>query len=324
MHDGLVSAMVDRMIEHLADELGVLLRRELVASGVSDNAIRRLMRAGVLVRLRHGVYALTSLWSRASERQRHLMLARGVTTLYGDDVALSHTSAALAYGAPDWRVPMDLVHLTDLFAAGERTQARVRHHHGTCRVMDVTRIHGHWITSPTRTALDAASILDRDPAVCVLDWFLRSRLTTAEALSTMLCARQEWPDHIDLTLKVDHAKPGSESVGESRTRLLLGDLGLPAPVLQMEVHEADGRLVGIVDFAWPEHGVIVEFDGAEKYHRYRRPGETIEQMVLREKRREDRIRELTGWVVIRISWADLADPAGLRARLQRHLRSTAA
>ncbi|MBC9731773.1 type IV toxin-antitoxin system AbiEi family antitoxin domain-containing protein [Nocardioides marmotae] len=312
------------MIEHLADDLGVVLRRDLVAAGVNDNAIKRLMRGGVLVRLRHGVYALTSLWSAASGRQRHLMLARGVMTLYGDDVALSHTSAALAYGAPDWQVPTDLVHLTNLFAAGERTQARVRHHRGTCRVQDLARMHGHWITSPARTALDSASILDRDAAVCVLDWFLRQRLTTTAELSMILAGRYDWADHLGLTLKVDHARDGSDSVGETRTRLILGDLGLPAPVLQMEVYDVDGRLAGIVDFAWPEHGVIVEFDGAEKYHRYRRPGETIEQMVLREKRREDRIRELTGWVVIRISWADLANPAALRARLERYLRAAAA
>lgn len=312
------------MIEHLADDLGVVLRRDLVAAGVNDNAIRRLRQGGVLVRLRHGVYALTTLWRAASGRQRHLMLARGVMTLYGDDVALSHTSAALAYGAPDWRVPTDLVHLTDLFSAGERTRARVRHHHGSCSVLDVTRRDGHWITSPTRTALDAASVLDRDPAVCILDWFLRKRLTTIAELATALASRRVWPDHLGLALKADHAAYGADSVGETRTRLLIGDLGLPEPVLQWDVHDVDGSLVGIVDLAWPEHGVLLEFDGEEKYHRYRRPGETIEQMVMREKRREDKIRELTGWVVIRISWADLASPQALYSRLARHLRPAAA
>lgn len=312
------------MIEHLVDDLGVVLRRDLVTAGINDTAIGRLLRGGVLVRMRHGVYALTSLWSAASDRQRHLMLARGVMTLYGDDVALSHTSAALAHGAPDWRVPTDVVHLTSLFAVGERTQARVRHHQGTCRAQDLSRYQGHWITSPLRTALDAASILPREPAVCVLDWFLRKELVTPAEITEALTVRREWPDHLDLVLKSSLARVGSDSVGETRSRLIFGDLGLPEPILQMEVHDLSGRLVGIVDFAWPEHGVIVEFDGAEKYHRYRRPGETIEQMVVREKRREDRIRELTGWLVIRISWADLADPAALRARLQRYLRPAAA
>ena len=81
--------------------------------------------------------------------------------------------------------------------------------------------------------------------------------------------------------------------------------------------------MGIVDFAWPEHRLIVEFDGLEKYYRHRRPGETIEQMVLREKAREDRIRELTGWTVVRITWADLARPELLVARLRRFMAQAA-
>lgn len=324
MRGAATSVNVVSMIEHLADDLGVILRRDLAQAGINDTAIGRFRRSGVLVRMRHGVYALAQAWTAADEYQRHMMLSRGVMTLYGDDVALSHTSAALTYGAPGWRVPTDLVHLTDLYSAGERVQARVRHHQGVCSVHDISRRDRHWITSPLRTALDAAAILDRDPAVCVLDWFLRNQLTTADELAGGLARREVWPDHLSLVLKVDHARFGSDSVGESRTRLLLGDLGLPEPVLQLEIHDADGVLIGKVDFAWPEHGVVLEFDGQEKYHRFRRPGETIEQMVLREKRREDRIREATGWIVIRISWADLANPAALLARLGRHLRPSAA
>ena len=81
--------------------------------------------------------------------------------------------------------------------------------------------------------------------------------------------------------------------------------------------------MGIVDFAWPEHRLIVEFDGREKYHRHRRPGESIEEMVMREKTREDRIRELTGWTVVRITWADLARPELLVARLRRFMAKAA-
>jgi len=81
--------------------------------------------------------------------------------------------------------------------------------------------------------------------------------------------------------------------------------------------------VARVDFAWPELKVIVEFDGAEKYHRYRLPGETIEQMVMREKRREDLIREATGWIVIRITWADLGTPIATSRRIRRAMAKAA-
>ena len=58
----------------------------------------------------------------------------------------------------------------------------------------------------------------------------------------------------------------------------------------------------------------VEFDGREKYTRYLRDGETVTDAVLREKRREERVRELTGWICVRIAWAELADP-----RRSRHV-----
>ena len=46
-------------------------------------------------------------------------------------------------------------------------------------------------------------------------------------------------------------------------------------------------------------------------------------MVLREKTREDRIRELTGWTVVRITWADLVRPDLLVVRLRRFMARAA-
>ena len=68
---------------------------------------------------------------------------------------------------------------------------------------------------------------------------------------------------------------------------------------------------------------MLEFDGAIKYHRFRRPGESLEEMVMREKGREDLLRELTGWTMIRITWADLARPAEPAARIRRAIQMPA-
>ena len=311
------------MLEHLASPIGVLLRRDMVAAGLDDRAILHRKRAGQIVPLRHGAYALATAWQTADGRTRHLMLSEAVLGLFREDVALSHVSAAITYGAPDWQVPLGEAHLTSLHRIGERNRARVRHHRGELGVLDVTRSEGHWITTPTRTALDTASILTRDAAVCVLDWFIEQGTTSLPELRSTLDARDAWRDHLDLTYKLSLAVAGSQSVGETRSRLLFGDHGLPSPVLQLKIHEPGGRLVGIVDFAWPEHRLIVEFDGREKYHRHRRHGESIEEMVMREKTREDRIRELTGWTVVRITWADLARPELLVARLRRFMAKAA-
>ncbi len=315
--------MLGRMIEHLFDEHGVTLRRDPVATGVHDQAILRLRRSGSLLRVRHGVYVDPMRWETASPQLRHLMLSRGVLRMYGDDVALSHTSAAMAYGAPDWAIPLKDVHLTDLYSAGERRQASVHHHQGVCDVHDVRRLGGHWITTPVRTALDAASVLPRSPAVVLLDHFLHAGLLTKADLALSLSRRQQWSSHLDVLLKVDESQVGSESVGESRARLLFQDHGLATPVLQLEIHDDAGALIGRADFAWPSQRLIVEFDGMTKYHRLRRPGETVEQAVVREKLREDRMRD-EGWTVLRMTWWDLEHPGPFVGRLQSRLARPAA
>jgi very-short-patch-repair endonuclease len=75
-------------------------------------------------------------------------------------------------------------------------------------------------------------------------------------------------------------------------------------------------LVGRVDFAWPELKVFVEFDGKEKYLKYRKEGESVIDAVRREKRREEDICRATGWRCIRLTWADLYHPERTCARIR--------
>jgi len=91
------------------------------------------------------------------------------------------------------------------------------------------------------------------------------------------------------------------------------------PDLQFHVYDEYGRLLGIVDFAWPEHRVFGEFDGKIKYGRLLKEGEDPGEVVFQEKRREDLIRELTGWRCIRIVWSDLYVPERTALRIRRLL-----
>lgn len=306
-------------LEHFSDENGIVLRRHLVALGIDDKAIRRAIDSGRIVRLRAGAYALAAIWEAADAVARHRLTASAVRLVYDEGVALSHVSACLEYGAPTWQLDLSRVHLTSLDGRGERTAAGVVHHRGSCGVLDVTRDEQGWITAPTRTALDTACSLSQEPAVVLLDWFLHEGLTTKDELELGRTAMHRWPDSLSLRRAVQLADGSAESVGESRFRLLCRRFRLPAPIAQYEIRHPNGKLAGRVDFAWPEHRLIVEFDGREKYHRFRRPGESLEEAIMREKDREDLLRELTGWRVVRITWADLARPAETIARLRRAL-----
>ncbi|MCW2782541.1 MAG: hypothetical protein JWR35_2990 [Marmoricola sp.] len=78
-------------------------------------------------------------------------------------------------------------------------------------------------------------------------------------------------------------------------------------------------LVGVTDMAWPERKLLGEFDGKIKYGRLLKPGQEPGDVVFAEKRREDRLREITGWQMVRLVWSDLEDAAYTASRIRRML-----
>ena len=291
----------------IADSHGVLLRREAVAAGIDDAALWRHVQQGTIVRLRQGAYCLRGAYLAASERERHLLLCRAVMRLYRDHVALSHGSSCLVQGAPAFGLDLGSVHLTHMVGNGRR-QARVVHHAGELRVGDLRRHRGWWVTTPARAVFEVTCVAGSEAGLVQANHFLHTGQTTPEELASYFDSHREWPGSLSQHTVSLLAAAKIESVGESRCQWCFWTQGLPLPEPQFEIRHPDGTLAARVDFAWPRHKVIVEFDGEEKYHRFRRKGETIEQMVMREKKREDLIRRLTGWTVIRLTWRDLQFP----------------
>jgi hypothetical protein len=106
----------------------------------------------------------------------------------------------------------------------------------------------------------------------------------------------------------------SGSPGESVSRVGIHILGLPSPELQHEFVDAEGSM--FVDFWWPQLGLAGEFDGYGKYLREElRGGRTIAEVLIAEKRREDRLRRL-GLTVVRWDWAVAMSLPLLDARLR--------
>lgn len=301
---------------HLFDSDGLLLRRDAVRMGVDDKALARLVDSRVLVKLRHGLYCSAPVFTRADDRERHRLLCLGVMRQYADHVALSHGSACIVQGGPAYGLALGSAHLTHL-SGGGRQQSRIRHHSGVCLVGDVRRHDDFWITTPARSVADTTCTDGVVAGLVQANHFLHAGLTDPEELVAMFERSRHWPGSLHQHPVLLLADAQIESVGESRSIHCFFTQGLPRPVLQHVVHDPATNTSYRVDFAWPERRVIVEFDGAEKYHRFRRDGETIAQMVAREKSREDRIRELTGWIVIRITWHDLDLPINVGHRIRR-------
>lgn len=89
------------------------------------------------------------------------------------------------------------------------------------------------------------------------------------------------------------------------------------------MRDGRGRVVAVVDFAWPAYALFVEFDGFVKYEKLLAPGQSASQVVVAEKQRESLVCRLTGWRCHRLVWADLHRPAET-CRLLRSLMTVAA
>jgi hypothetical protein len=292
----------------------LLLRRDAVAGGRSDDELARLVRAGELSRLRRGAYVDSVLPPDAADVHRLLVHA----TLAGlrRPAVVSHQSAAVLLGLPLWDVPLDRVHVTRRPRAWNDTSRVLCCHVARLRDDEIVMHDGVVVTDPVRTALDLARSLSHEAAVVALDAALREGLLTHDELRTRLFDIAGTPGSRSAARAVLFADGRSASVGESRSRVILQRWKQPPSALQFDVLAGDGRLIGRSDFAWEADRLLGEFDGRIKYGRLLRPGQDPGDAVFAEKLREDEMRD-EGWGVLRWIWSDLGRPDRLAARVRR-------
>jgi len=291
----------------------LLFRSDLTSSGLSDSDLARRRSAGELVRVRRGAYARPGDVTSTAE-ERHRLLVQATLPQLGVDWVVSHASAAVMHGLPVSPAALCHVHVTRPRVGGGRRRTTV-HRHGEPLVRDEVVEVGGWPTTDlARTVVDLARTSPFEQGVVAADRALTLGLT-AEELNSALGRAAGRRGAGTARRVVGFADGRSESVGESRSRVLLAELGLEATEIQLPVLDGQ-RLVGRVDFAWPEHRTVGEFDGRSKYGRLLRHGEDAGEVVFREKVREDLLREL-GWEVVRWIWSELSQPDVIERRLRR-------
>lgn len=292
----------------LTGAVGTCSTAQLRAVGADEVAIAQHVSSGELVRLRRGLFAEGALWREATPERRLAAQTRAVL-IDRPDAAASHTSAVAVHGLPLWGVPLAV----DLVCATPRRRVRAGARlHPWPKGVDAADVDG-LATMPAAIAV-AQVVLDHGhvPGLVSLDRALHHGLVTAEAFADAVdvlapgkSARHRLADVLR------RADPRCESVGETRTRVLLTDLGLE---VRSQVNITNDRgLIARVDFLVGER-VIVEFDGMVKYG-----GAEGRRALQAEKRREDQLRD-AGYVVVRLVWADLDDPVRVRDLVQRAIR----
>lgn len=294
----------------------VLLRSELTARGLADGDLARLRRLGDLERVRRGAYVRPDAEERTPEQQHRLLIAATMPQL-GPGAVLSHASAAVLHDLPVWREALGSAHVTRPRDGGGGRRSVLRRHTSPLEPAEVTVLGGWPVTELARTVVDLARSVPFEQGVAAADRALAHGLEPA-LLQVALERQASWPGTARARRAVAFADKRSESVGESVSRVLLWQQGLPPSELQLPVSDG-ARLLGRVDFAWPEHRTIGEFDGRVKYGRLLRPGDDVGEVVYREKVREDLLRDL-GWQVVRWIWSDLDRPELIVERLGRAFR----
>ena len=288
---------------------GVFTSRDVRACLLGEHDLRGVVGRREAIRVRRDAYVLGDWWRDAWPTQQLALRTRAILRTRPEDVA-SHHSALALHGVATWGVPPDVV---DLLAAVGRTRtvAGVRLH-PMRDVAEPVEVSGYRAVCVSVAIVQVALSQGVVPAVVSLDDALHQRMCTLGHVRTAAdwCARGPL-DRARLDAVLDRTDPLCESVGETRARLLLQDLGY-AVRSQVRVCDAQGDLVGRVDFMIGER-LVVEFDGMVKYE-----GADGRGALAREKAREERLTAL-GCVVVRLVWSDLDQPERVRSMIESAL-----
>ncbi|GGB72632.1 hypothetical protein N798_11500 [Knoellia flava TL1] len=298
---------MDARLHRLAMDLGgVFSTADARHVDVDDATLRALVRSKEVVRVRRGAYVVGEIWAAAEHEDALRLRTKAVLRARRADVA-THQAALALHRLPLHGVRLDVVDAQSnvsrvRLSAGLRTQP------GDLPSVNVEGVRavriGHAIVQVLlRSGLEAA--------VVPLDAALRTRACVIEDLEAALAVLAPKRHAALGATLISLADPKSDSPGESRTRLLLHDLGFSwrSQVVICDEHD---EFVAKVDFLVGGR-VVVEFDGLQKY-----AGSQGRAALAAEKRREDRLRAL-GYAVVRLTWADLSNPARVAAMLRRAL-----
>ncbi|MGV8883230.1 MAG: type IV toxin-antitoxin system AbiEi family antitoxin domain-containing protein [Rhodoglobus sp.] len=272
----------------------LLRTRDVDAVAAASTVIRSAVRRRTLTKLHRGVYLPTDYWDELDADERYRARIQAAVMGFPSRPVVSHQSAAAWWGIPIIGRWPDEVHLLVDRATGGRSDPGVRRHALGVSEEDFVELDGIRVTSLARTVVDLAASTSLYSAVATADAAIRTPRFGAALLAKEDLYR-EWERMMPFrgsakALRViDFAEDGADSTSESTSRVSVALLGFPAPVLQREF-VVNGEPAW-ADFYFPHVDAIGECDGLEKYVNVKlRGGRSLEEVLLREKKREDALR----------------------------------
>ena len=286
-----------RLAELAGKQHGVVSLAQLSAIGMTRNAVSRRLRAGRLHRLHRGVYAVghDALTSKARDLAAVLSC--------GPEAVLSHRSAALRWAfvrhAPYYEVtvagrrlrrPGIVVRDTTSLAAEDRA------------VLDAIPV-----TSPARTLVDLAEVLTERRLADAVHEAEVQRVLDLREVERALARVSGRPSRHKLRRAIaayGDGPPMTRTEAERRFVALCEAHSVPRPQVNVLIGTYE------VDFHWPGAKLVMEVDGGATHHT---------RKAFQTDRSRDRALATEGIQVLRVTWRDLADGAGLAREVLRVL-----
>lgn len=297
----------DLFSDLLALPNGIFTRQDALRAGLRDDTLSAARRRGHILRVCRGAYAAPGPRTKGERRR---LLATAALRVYPDAVLTSSTAVA-AHGIPLFEVPVERLDIARPVAREVLTE------HLRIRPVDGKPVETAW-----GPALDLAPAIVRltmdqgiPAGVAAMDVALQSRAVTREQLESASREVTGWPRSSRVQCALAWCDGRSESLGESVTRVILRAAGWDVES-QVVITDHRGDVIARVDLGIKGTRVLIEFDGKVKY------SDGGVDALFKEKRREDRIRSM-GYLVVRVTWADLFQPQQIVEAVRVALRAAA-
>lgn len=309
--------------EELIAEAHAQLRsyRQLHAVGMSRLGIERALADGHLWRVARDCYVDGEYWRQAKPEHRHLLEMLAAVARSNKAHVFSHHSAAILHRLPLFCFRAEPLHLTTSHGPRVNSTVRIVRHVGQLAEEDVLQIGPFLCTSLMRTAVDVARVASQEVGLGCVDAAVRKAGRDLQVQRDWLrAALQQVSERAGIRGNalartiLARANGSAESVAESVSRLYLEDLGFDIAT-QVPVRSPTGGWYRL-DFELRGLKAFGEVDGKVKYTDPRlTKGKSAAQLVIEEKEREDWVRGLTDFRLIRWGMPQLRTRGVFRDRL---------
>lgn len=245
------------IVQRAGERLGLITSTELREFGLTARQVDGLVQTGILRRAGQGVLAVAAAPSTAEQR----LLA--ATILGGDGAVASHLAAAWLWGFDGVRA--DTIHLSVPRRRNPRVPSAVVHRVKDLLAVDVVRHGPQPVTTPARTLLDIANLVE--PGV------LEEAFDGARRRGQIYLPFLEWRldelrrrgrrgvAELQALLDREHTSDRAESWLESTFLRLIREAWLPPPRVQVGKRPGGGGARVRLDAFYDDQRLVAEVGG---------------------------------------------------------------